>query len=93
MENFIEPKAIVLPEEANVPDENLIAPPPNRFTHRLKKTQPYYFYGAQQAMPPNGEFPVGTKVVLMIFDGGGYCRVVDVQGLYAETEFDGLEEL
>jgi hypothetical protein len=94
MENVIKPKAVVLPEESFVPDENIISPPPNQFTHRLAESQPYYFHGAQQAMPPNGEFPAGTKVVLMARDGGNnYCRVADGRGLYAEIEFGSLEKL
>ena len=94
MKNFIKPKAIVLPDESFVPDENIISPPPNQFTHRLARTQPYYFGGAQQGTAPNGEFPAGTKVVLMTRDGeSSYCRVADGQGLYAEIEFGSLEKL
>lgn len=94
MKNVFKPKAVVLPDESLVPDENIISPPPNRFTHRLNESQPYYFGGAQQGAPPNGEFPAGAKVVLMRRDGESpYCRVADGQGLYAEIEFGSLEKL
>jgi hypothetical protein len=33
----------------------------------------------------DGEFSSGTRVVLMVYDGGEYCRVVDARGLYVET--------
>jgi len=76
-----------------IPDQNLIKPAPNQFTHELTRAQPYYYHGAQQGSPPDGEFPKGTKVVLLVRDGGSYCRVADAQGLYVETEFEGLKRL
>lgn len=87
------PKALVLPESAIVPDENLISPPPNQFTHVLLRAQPYYFAAATQGMSPNGEFSASTKVVLLVYEGGNYCRVADGQGLYVEIEYDGLKKL
>ncbi len=93
MEGFIRPDWTILPEEAAVPDRNLIAPAPNQFTHRLMRPQPFYFSAAQEGKPPNGEFPAGTKVVLLVYDGGTTCRVVDGQGLYVEIEHDSLEKL
>jgi hypothetical protein len=93
MEGFIRPDAVILPEDAMIPDNNLISPPPNQFTHELTQTQPYYYTGAQQASPPDGEFPAGTKVLLLVYDGGNYCRVADGQGLYVETEHSGLKKL
>ena len=93
MERFIRPEAVVLPESARVPDRNLISPAPNQFTHELIRPQPFYFIGAQQATPPDGQFAAGTKVVLLVYDGGTYCRVADGQGLYVEIEYDSLREL
>ena len=93
MGNFIRPKAVVLPEESLIPESNLISPPPNQFTHELKSSQPFYYTGAQQASPPDGELPANTKVVLFRHEGGSYCRVVDEQGLYVEIEFDSLKKL
>ena len=93
MENFVKPDVVVLSENAIVPDRNFILPAPNQFTHELTRPQPFYFTGAQQAMQPNGQFPAGTKVVLLVYDGGNYCRVADGKGLYVEIEYDSLKKL
>lgn len=93
MKGISRPRASVLPEDAVVPGKNLIDPAPNQFTHQLKQSQAYYFDGAQQGRPPDGEFPAGTKVALLVFDGGAYCRVADEQGLYVETEYENLKKL
>ena len=44
-------------------------------------------------MAPDGEFAAGTKVVLLLYDGGATCRVADDRGLYVETEYDSLRKL
>ena len=93
MKGFSEPKAKVLSRKAVVPDDNLIRPAPNQFTHEVKRAQGYYFKGARQGSPPDGEFAEGTEVVLLVYDGGSYCRVADGQGLYVETEYEGLKKL
>lgn len=93
MKGFIRPEASVLPGNAVIPDRNLISPAPNQFTHELKRSQPYYFGSARQAAPPDGEFPAGAKVVLLVYDGGSYCRVANEQGLYAEIEYESLRKL
>ena len=92
-EGFVRPEAAVLAEKALVPARNLIAPAPNQFTHELIRTQPYYFAGAQPGMAPDGEFAAGTKVVLLLHDGGATCRVADDRGLYVETEYGSLRKL
>jgi len=93
MEHIIRPKAVVLSDSALIPDDNLIVPPPNQFTHEVKRAQPYYYAGAQQGSPPDGEFAEGTNVVLLVYDGGQYCRVADGQGIYAEIKHDSLRRL
>lgn len=93
MDHMMRPKATVLPASAQVPDQNLIRPPPNQFTHEVKREQPYYFNGPHQAAPPEGKFSAGTQVVLLTHDGGPVCRVADHQGLYVATAFDGLRPL
>ena len=93
MEKIVRPDAEVLGDGALIPAGNLISPPPNRFTHELTLDQPFYFAGAEAGRPPNGEFAAGTKLVLFVHDGGQYCRVVDEQGLYVETEYRGLKPL
>jgi hypothetical protein len=79
-----------LPESALVPDQNLLQPPPNQFTHKIKAEQPYYYIGPRQAAAPEGTFLAGTKVVLLFHDGGPVCHVADGRGLYVATAFDGL---
>ena len=92
MKGFVSPEASILDESAIVPDENLISPPPNQFTHELKSSQPYYFSGVQQGRSPDGEFSAGTKVVLLVRDEN-HCRVADGRGLYVEIECDSLKKL
>lgn len=93
MEGFVRPDAVILPENAVIPDRNLILPAPNQFTHKLIRPQPFYFTGAQQGMQPDGQLLAGTKVVLLMYDGSNYCRVADGQGLYVEIEYDSLKKL
>lgn len=93
MEGFLRPDPVILPENAIVPDRNLIQPTPDQFTHQLIRPQPFYFTSAQQATLPDGQFPAGTKVVLLVYNGGNYCRVADRQGLYVEIEYDSLKKL
>ena len=88
---MVRPESMVLSDAALVPERNLIKPPPNQFTHALQRSQPYFYTDAESA--PNGEFADGTRVVLMVYDGGAYCRVVDGQGLYVETAVGGLRRL
>ncbi len=73
--------------------ENIIQPPPNQFTHELTQDEPYYFIGHQQQSPSDGTFPSGTKVVLMVSDGGSYSRVADGKGVYAVTTYHSLKRL
>jgi hypothetical protein len=72
---------------------NIIQPPPNQFTHELIQDESYFFGGPQQGTPPDGTLSKGTKVVLMHYDGGGYCRVVDGEGVYAVTAYFSLKQL
>jgi hypothetical protein len=88
----IRPKMTVLPESAQIPDRNLIQPPPNQFTHEVKAEQPYYYEGLRQAAAPQGTLPQGVKVVLLCRDGPE-CRVADGGGLYVATAFSGLRPI
>lgn len=93
MEHMIRPKAIVLPESAQVPGRNLIDPPPNQFTHEVTARQPFYYLVPSPAAAPDGELPAGAKVVLLVHDGGEVCQVADARGLYVTTSFAGLRRL
>ena len=88
---MLRPESMVLSDAALVPERNLIKPPPNQFTHALQRSQPYFYTDAEGK--PDGEFAAGTRVVLIVHDGGAYCRVVDGRGLYVETAFGGLRRL
>jgi hypothetical protein len=93
MEGFLRPEITVLGEDALVPERNLIAPPPNQFTHELTRPLPFYYAEAQEGEAPAGQFPAGTRVVLLRYEGGRHCRVADGHGLYVETEYDGLSRI
>jgi hypothetical protein len=73
--------------------ENIIQPPPNQFTHELTQNEPYYFIDPQQGTPPDGTFSSGTKVVLMLYNRGNYCRVADGEGIYAFIAYHSLKQL
>jgi hypothetical protein len=93
MKGVLRPKATILEDSALVPRENRISPAPKRFTHILTRSQPFYFKEAQQGGPPDGEFPLETKLLLLQFEGGRYCRVADERGLNVEIEYDALKKL
>jgi hypothetical protein len=93
MSGFIRPPMTVLPDSALIPDKNVIRPPPNQFTHEVSETQAFYFGDAQTDDEQNGQFEAGTKVVLLVYDGGDYCRVADGRGLYVQIKITGLTKL
>jgi len=83
----------VLADSALVPAKNIILPPPNQFSHKINEPQPFYLTDVQESGPPDGRLEAGTKVILLVHDGGDYCRVADGRGLYVQTRFDGLQKL
>lgn len=93
MNHMLRPKATVLPKSAQIPEQNLIRPPPNQFSHEVVADQAYYFIDPQQTAQSEGKFLAGTHVLLLAYDGGPACRVADAQGLYVATAFDGLRPL
>jgi len=82
-----------LDENALIPDKNLVSPPPNQFTHELTRPQPFFFDRATEGGPAAGQLAAATKVVLMVYDGGTHCRVIDGRGLYVELAYDCLRRL
>ena len=92
MDRMLRPEPVVVPDSALVPPGNQLRPPPNQFTHEVRKQQPYY-YGTKPGKEPDGEFTPGTKVVLMVQDRSKMCRVVDGHGLYVLTACGGLKKL
>jgi len=91
---FLRPRFEILGEESLVPDENLIRPAPDRFTHELVRTEPYFYDppGPAGDVPPDGSLPAGTRVVVLD-DRGDRVRVVDGRGLAVEVACDSLREL
>jgi hypothetical protein len=92
MKGFVSTDASVLDDSAIIPDKNLIKPPPNKFTHELKRQEPYYYSEIKKTKEPDGEFAAGTKV-LLVREEKDHCRVADEQGLYVEIECDSLKKL
>jgi hypothetical protein len=88
---MLRPKAVVLRDVALVPEHRSVKPPPNQFTHEVRRIQPYYYDPPHAA--PDGEFSAGARVVLIVYHGGEYCRVIDARGLYVETAYEGLRRL
>src|SRR5215208_4211211 len=91
MDGFLRPDPVVLPDDALVPPRHLISPAPNQFTHELTRPQAFSFDAG--GATPAGELPAGTKVVLLVHDGGRDCRVVDGRGLYVRVAYDALRAL
>ncbi|HEX9290878.1 MAG TPA: hypothetical protein VF904_15265 [Anaeromyxobacteraceae bacterium] len=92
MKGVIRPEAVVLDDSAVVPKGRRISPPPNQFTHELARAQRYGFTGAADEKP-SGELPAGAKVVLIAYDGGSHCHVIDARGLYVRLEYDALKKI
>lgn len=92
MEEFLRPKAEVLPDSALIPGKNLVIPPPNQFTHELTRDEAYH-YGGTAASSADGVFPIGTRVLLVRQQDGGRCSVIDERGLYVEVACDSLRRL
>jgi hypothetical protein len=86
------PDAVVLGEEALVPERNVVRPPPNRFTHELLVDEPYRLDRPERTDEPDGVLPARTQVVLLV-EGPDRCRVVDGSGLYVEVRRASLREL
>ena len=92
-EGFIRPEAKVLPKESLVPAENLITPPPNRFTHETIARTPFSYTGTRQGSSGDGSLAAGTKVVLLRTDDDGRAGVVDANGLYVLVPTSSLRSL
>jgi len=89
-DRYLRPEATVLGEGSLVPPENQIRPAPNRFTHRLERTEPFSFRDGAEA--PDGTLEAGTEVVLLREDGER-CRVADGRGLYVVVRCAALRAL
>jgi hypothetical protein len=62
------------------------------FTHVVAVDTEYYLTGPQQARPPDGTLPAGTKVTLLE-EAGSYCRVRSEGGIEAYVSTNSLQPL
>lgn len=89
MKGMLHTKPRVLPKEALVPKENLVAPP-SHFTHRLKARTPFRYEGTGK---PDGHLAAGTRVAVESQDDGARWRVVDERGLRVAVPSSCLEKI
>lgn len=94
MKGFTRPQSIVLPENALIPSPNVIAPPPNQFTHETNRELPFYYREPSTAdQQPDGTLGAGTQVVILGRYDKNRCAVVDARGMYVHVDGDGLKSL
>ncbi len=63
-----------------------------QYTHVIPKATSYYLQGPQQAMPPQGTFKPGTKVILLQ-NMGSYTRVKSEDGIEAAVSTESLQKI
>jgi len=66
--------------------------PGQAFTHLVASDTAYYLSGPQQARPPEGTLPAGTKVTLLE-EAGSYCRVRSEDGIEGYVPTGSLQRL
>jgi hypothetical protein len=66
--------------------------PGQGFTHLVATDTEYYLSGPQQARPPDGTLPAGTKVTLLE-EAGSYCRIRSEGGIEAYVSTGSLQSL
>lgn len=91
-EGFLRPELEILPESSLVPPESLVQPPPEHFTHEVRRDAPFRYASERGAGAPHGTLRAGTKVVLLA-DDGARARVVDGQGLHVVIDSRALRPL
>ncbi len=65
---------------------------PLQYTHVITEKTSYYLHGPQQAMPPQGSFKPGTKVILLQ-EMGSYTRVKSEDGIEAAVSTGSLQKI
>ncbi len=88
---MLRPKATVLSDSALIPAGHVAKKPPKRFSHQLRKSQPYYF--ALGSAIPDGQLLAGTRVRVTKQGGDDFCWVVDEHGLKVVTKCEGLRPI
>jgi hypothetical protein len=87
---MLRPRKKVLKETDLIPAGRVVEPPA-KFTHELRRAQPYYYQAGGEA--PDGTFAAGTRVKLLKREDDDYSWVVDARGLRIVTESEGLRPL
>jgi hypothetical protein len=80
-------------DDSLVPPEGQIRPPPNQFSHRVVRSEPFYFRREADSDAPDGQLEAGSKVLLLRSEDGARCRVADERGLYVEVSRGSLSAL
>lgn len=62
------------------------------FTHVISASTEYYTGGPQQARPPDGRLPAGSKIVILT-EAGSYVRVRSETGIVAYVSAGALTKL
>jgi hypothetical protein len=89
---MLRPEFVVVPDDALVPDANVIRPAPSRYTHELIDDEPYHFDRARSSGQPDGILPAGTPVLLLV-EGDELCRVAAATGLCVDVRCTNLRAL
>ncbi len=89
-EGFLRPEPEILGESSLVPDENLVRPAPERFTHEVVGDTPFSWAGGDRE---DGRLPGSDRVLLLEEGSGGRCWVVDEQGLRVSVAGASLRPL
>jgi hypothetical protein len=87
---MLRPKKKVLGESALIPAGRLVEPP-TKFTHELRRAQPYYYELGGEA--PDGTLAAGTRLNVASRSSDDRSWVVTSQGLRVATETEGLRPL
>jgi hypothetical protein len=90
-EGVLRPERVVLGADALIPDDNLVRPPPRRFTHELTVDEAYRFDRSGSGRP-NGVLAAGTRVVVAR-PGEQWSRVIDDRGLAVDVRTGSLRRL
>jgi hypothetical protein len=92
VERMQRPDQSILSDDALVPEQSLVVPPPSDFTHELTQEQSYRYLGSKKSSGSDGKLPAGTKVVV-VTEHGDTCDVIDGRGLQVTTKTAGLRRL
>jgi len=91
MKGVSKPKAEVLPDSALIPESQFVKPAPSRFTHRVRRAQPFYLQKPDESEKRAGMLAKGEALVLLKNEGDGIGQFANGNGLILFTELAGVE--